>query len=44
VRSGDTLHSIAKKNGTSVDELARLNNIKDKKTIHVGQKLLLSAK
>ena len=41
VRSGDTLHGIAKKNGTTVDELAKLNNIKDKKYIYPGQKLVL---
>jgi LysM repeat protein len=30
--------------GTTVDELARLNNNKDKKTIHVAQKLVVPAK
>lgn len=44
VRSGDTLHGIAKKNGTTVDELAKQNNIKDKKSIYAGQKLVLPAK
>jgi lipid-binding SYLF domain-containing protein len=41
VRSGDTLTAIAKKHGTSVEELVKLNNIKDKKQIYPGQKLLL---
>jgi len=44
VRSGDTLLGIAKKHGTTVDELARLNNIKDKNSISPGQKLLLPGK
>ena len=44
VKSGDTLHGIAKKNGTTVDELAKLNNIEDKKSIYPGQKLLLPGK
>jgi lipid-binding SYLF domain-containing protein len=44
VRSGDTLLGIAKKHGTTVDDLARLNNIKDKNSIHPGQKLLLPGK
>ena len=41
VRSGDTLLGIAKKHGTTVDELVKLNNIKDKKHIYPGQKLVL---
>jgi SH3 domain-containing YSC84-like protein 1 len=41
VRSGDTLLGIAKKHGTTVDELARRDNIKDKNSIHPGQNLLL---
>ena len=44
VQSGDTLHGIAKNHGTTVDELARLNNIKDKKRIYPGQKLVLPGK
>jgi lipid-binding SYLF domain-containing protein len=44
VRSGDTLLGIAKKHGTTVDELAKVNNIKDKNSIHPGQKLLLPGK
>jgi LysM repeat protein len=41
VKSGDTLSKIAKKHGTTVNELVKLNNIKDKKHIYAGQKLLL---
>lgn len=44
VRSGDTLLGIAKKHGTTVDELARLNNIKNRNSISPGQKLLLPGK
>ena len=44
VQSGDSLYEIAKKHGTTVDELVKLNNIKDKKYIYPGQKLLLPGK
>ena len=44
VRSGDNLMGIARKHGTSVEELVKLNNIKDKKLIYPGQKLLLPTK
>ena len=44
VRSGDTLYEIAKKNGTTVDALVKLNHIEDAKRIYPGQKLLLPAK
>jgi SH3 domain-containing YSC84-like protein 1 len=44
VKSGDSLYEIAKKHGTTVDELVKLNNLKDKKYIYPGQKLLLSGK
>lgn len=44
VKSGDTLYEIAKKHGSTVDELVKLNGLKDKKRIYVGQKLLLPAK
>jgi SH3 domain-containing YSC84-like protein 1 len=44
VKSGDSLYEIAKKHGTTVDELVKLNNIKDKKHIYPGQKLLLPGK
>ena len=41
VRRGDTLSVIAKKNGCTVDELIRLNGIKNKNLIYIGQKLQL---
>jgi len=44
VKRGDTLYEIAKKNGTTVDELVKLNGLKDKKYIYPGQKLLLPGK
>jgi len=44
VKSGDSLYEIAKKHGTTVDELVKLNNLKDKNHIYPGQKLLLSGK
>ena len=37
--SGDTLWSIAKRFNTTVDELVRLNNIKNRDLIYVGQVL-----
>lgn len=40
VKSGDTLWSIAKNNGLSVDELKDLNNLTSNK-LSVGQKLLI---
>lgn len=39
VRSGDTLSGIAKKYGTSVKALCRLNGIKETKVLQIGQKL-----
>lgn len=39
VKRGDNLTKIARKYGVSVDELATLNNIKNKNLIQVGQKL-----
>lgn len=39
VKAGDTLTEIAKKYGTTVDKLVKLNNIKNKNLIYVGQKL-----
>jgi lipid-binding SYLF domain-containing protein len=44
VKSGDSLYEIAKKHGTTVDALVKLNNLKDKKYIYAGQKLLLPGK
>lgn len=41
VRNGDTLSEIAKKFNTTVNELVKLNNIKNPDLIYVGQKLLI---
>lgn len=42
VQKGDTLYNIAKKYETTVDNLAKLNNIKNRNLIYVGQKLIVS--
>lgn len=39
VKSGDTLSKIAKKYNTTIDNLVKLNNIKNPNIIHVGDKL-----
>ena len=39
VRSGDTLGKIARKNGTSVRALCRLNGIKETTTLQIGRRL-----
>ena len=39
---GDTLYSIARKYGLSVDEISRLNNLSDNKPIQPGQKLIVT--
>ena len=44
VVKGDTLSAIAKKYGTTVDAIAKLNNIKNANLIHVGQVLYISGK
>lgn len=41
VQKGDTLSEIALKYHTTVEELVKLNNIKNKNLIRVGQKILL---
>ena len=41
VRSGDTLYSIARRNGTTVKRLCQLNGISEKSKLRVGQKLKL---
>ena len=43
IKQGDTLSQIAKNNGTTVEELARLNNISDPNKIYAGQNLMLKA-
>lgn len=42
VRSGDTLSEIARKYGTSVDKLCRLNGIKRTSVLKVGQRIRVS--
>jgi len=44
VQRGDSLWSIAKKNGISIGELASANNIKSNATLQIGQKLLVPSK
>ena len=39
VKKGDTLSAIAKKYGTTVDALVKLNGIKNKNLIYAGQVL-----
>lgn len=41
VIKGDTLYNIAKRNNTTVENLVKLNNIKDPDLILIGQKLSL---
>ena len=43
VRKGDTLYSIARKNGLSVAELRELNDLGRKTTLRIGQKLRVEA-
>lgn len=44
VKKGDTLSGIAKKYNTTVNNLAKLNNIKNVNLIYVGQVLTISGK
>ncbi|MFM7180271.1 MAG: LysM peptidoglycan-binding domain-containing protein [Verrucomicrobiales bacterium] len=41
VQSGDTMHSIARRSGTTVDALCRINGIANPSTIQIGMKLKL---
>lgn len=41
VRGGDTLYSIALRNGLDVNQLAEMNNIADPRELRVGQELYL---
>lgn len=43
VASGDTLYSIAKANGVSVDDLMKWNQIDDPRRLFVGKQLTLGA-
>ena len=42
VHSGDTLYSISRKYGLSVEKIRRLNNLSDNKPIQPGQKLIVT--
>ncbi|MDD3876193.1 MAG: M23 family metallopeptidase [Bacteroidales bacterium] len=42
IRSGDTLSTIARRNGTSVRALCRLNNMKSTTILRIGRKIRLS--
>ena len=44
VKWGDTLGEIAAKYGTTVSNIAKLNNIRNVNLIYVGQKLIISGK
>lgn len=44
VQKGDSLSAIAKRHGTTVQELAALNNIKNVNLIRVGQTLTIPDK
>lgn len=41
VRQGDTLGAIAKRYGTTIDRLCRLNGIKRESILRIGQKIIL---
>lgn len=41
VAPGDTLGSIARKHGTSVDALASINNLENRNALGVGQRLII---
>ncbi len=41
VKSGDTLSTIAKKYGTTVNDIMQINRIADKNRIYVGQKIYI---
>ncbi len=41
VRKGDTLGKIAKRHGLSINQIAKANNLKNKKIVRIGQKLVI---
>ena len=41
VKKGDTLGGIAKKYGTTVSAICKLNGISEKKVLQIGQKLIV---
>ena len=42
VRQGDTLEKIARRNGTTITQLCRLNGISENKVLHPGDRLRVS--
>jgi len=44
VRRGDTLYSISRRNGMSVDELRSLNNLSESHVLRIGERLLVKGK
>ena len=44
VQRGETLYSISKRYGISIDEIRRINNLKQNQPIQKGQKLLVVSK
>ena len=42
VQRGETLFRIAKQYGLSLDQLRRMNNLKEKQSIYAGQKLIVA--
>ncbi len=41
IAAGDTLYSLARRHNTTVDEIARMNNMSEPYTLSVGQKITL---
>ena len=39
VKQGDTLYSLARKNGTSVNAICKLNRIRETSTLRLGQRI-----
>lgn len=42
IKSGDTLGAIARRNGTTINQLCKLNNITTKTTLRIGKSLRIS--
>ena len=43
VQRGDTLSSIAARHGTTVADLVQLNDLRDRNTIRIGQRLKVAS-
>jgi len=41
IKKGDTLYSLSKKNGTTVEDICKLNKINNPSSIKLGQKIRL---